>query len=191
MLKKFLIFNFYIIIFVFIICSFYRVDTEIVTTNYKDFVTPTNNAYNNIVSNIHKTDLLAHLTIPKIKVDEDIYKIDSSYNNVNEHVTILKESVLPSDNKDSVVFLAAHSGSGHLAYFRNLNKLQDGDVVSFSYNNIIYTYRVVNVFEEEKDGDIEVSRSSNRQLVLTTCSPNNDDKQLIVDTILINEKRVG
>ncbi len=61
----------------------------------------------------------------------------------------------------------------------------------FTYNNVIYTYQVVDIFEEEKDGDIEISKTNSEQLVLTTCSPHNDDKQLIVDTILINEKRVN
>ena len=105
--------------------------------------------------------------------------------------TILKESILPNDDKNGIIFLAAHSGSGHLAYFKDLDKLQNGDNVIFTYNNVIYTYQVVDVFEEEKDGDIEISKSNSEQLVLTTCSPHNDDKQLIVDTILINEKRVN
>ena len=117
--------------------------------------------------------------------------MNSSANSVNKHVTILKESILPTEDKDSIIFLAAHSGTGHLAYFKDLNKLQLGDIVVFTYNNIIYTYKVSNVFLEEKDGDIEINKSSNNQLVLTTCSPNSDSKQLMVDTILINEKRVN
>lgn len=189
MLKKFFIFNFYIIVLIFMICSFYHVDKKVVTTNYKKFVTPINNINSNVT--LTKSDLLAHVTIPKINVDEDIYQMNSSANNVNKHVTILKESILPMENKDSIIFLAAHSGTGHLAYFKNLNKLQLGDIVVFTYNNIIYTYKVSNAFLEEKDGDIEINKSSNNQLVLTTCSPNSDSKQLIVDTILINEKRVN
>ena len=173
MLKKFFIFSFYVGIFIFFICSFYHVDGKVITTNYKSFVTPINNI-NNKINPVTKSD-----------------KVSSSSNNVNKHVTILKESILPNDDKNGIIFLAAHSGSGHLAYFKDLDKLQNGDNVIFTYNNVIYTYQVVDVFEEEKDGDIEISKSNSQQLILTTCSPHNDDKQLIVDTILINEKRVN
>ena len=190
MLKKFFIFSFYVGIFIFFICSFYHVDGKVITTNYKSFVTPINNI-NNKINPVTKSDILAQVRIQKINVDEEIYKVSSSSNNVNKHVTILKESILPNDDKNGIIFLAAHSGSGHLAYFKDLDKLQNGDNVIFTYNNVIYTYQVVDVFEEEKDGDIEISKSNSEQLVLTTCSPHNDDKQLIVDTILINEKRVN
>ena len=190
MLKKFFIFSFYVAIFIFFICSFYHVDGKVITTNYKSFVTPINKI-NNEINSVTKSDILAHVKIPKINVDEDIYKVSSSSNNVNKHVTILKESILPNDDKNSIIFLAAHSGSGSLAYFKNLDKLQNSDNVIFTYNNVIYTYQVVDIFEEEKDGDIEISKSNSEQLILTTCSPHSDDKQLIVDTILINEKRVN
>ena len=190
MLKKFFIFSFYVAIFIFLICSFYHVDCKVITTNYKSFVTPINKI-NNEINSVTKSDILAHVKIPKINVDEDIYKVSSSSNNVNKHVTILKESILPNDDKNSIIFLAANSGSGSLAYFKNLDKLQNSDNVIFTYNNVIYTYQVVDIFEEEKDGDIEISKSNSEQLILTTCSPHSDDKQLIVDTILINEKRVN
>lgn len=40
------------------------------------------------------------------------------------------------------------------------------------------------VWEEDKTGYIHVSKSNKKQLVLTTCSPNNTNKQLIVNSTL-------
>lgn len=133
-------------------------------------------------------DLLGRIEIPKIKVAESIYSLESPKNTVDQHVSILKGSILPNNNQPSIVFLAAHSGSGSVAYFKDLDQLKIGDLIFFYYQKIQYTYQVIKVFEQEKDGDIELVKSSNQQLVLTTCSPIHKDQQLIVDTMLIEKK---
>ena len=111
-----------------------------------------------------------------------IYPLSNPKNNVDQNISILKGSILP-DKDNSIVFIAAHSGVGKIAYFNNLDKLNKGDKVSFFYKNKEYKYIVSTIYEEKKDGYIHVSKGKDKQLVLTTCSKNKG-KQLVVNCIL-------
>ena len=65
-------------------------------------------------------DYIAVLEIPKINLKRGLSQ-DKYYNNVNRNVEILKGSTMPNISKGNFI-LAGHSGSGRVAYFRNLNK---------------------------------------------------------------------
>ena len=147
----------------------------------------TNRVFNKNVS--PKVIPIGRLIIEKIKLDQALYDINSPNNNVEENVTILKGSSLPTNNK-GIIFLAAHSGTGDIAYFNDLDKLKVNDEIIFKYNNINYHYLVDKIFEEEKDGDIEITKSSDNQLVLTTCSKKDSKKQLIVNSNLIQKEEI-
>ena len=60
-----------------------------------------------------------------------------------------------------------------------------GDKTPFSdeLKNKTYNYKVTSSWETIKDGTIEVSKQSTNQLILTTCSKKDKNKQLIVNTI--------
>lgn len=123
---------------------------------------------------------IGSLKIEKLNLYEPLYEKDSIHNNVEENITILNNSIMP-DKEDSIIFLAAHSGIGKIAYFKNLNKLEIGDTIQLDYNNTSYIYEVTNIWKESKDGYIHVSKNKVKQLILTTCSPTEDDKQLVVN----------
>src|SRR5574344_2134110 len=56
------------------------------------------------------------------------------------------------------------------------------------YNNINYTYKVVNKYLEIKDGDIVIHRNKNiSTLTLTTCSPDSKGNQLVVISELVEK----
>lgn len=129
-----------------------------------------------------KEDEIGKLFINKIGVAEKLYTLDSNENNVDKHVTVLKESIFP-DEENSIVFIAAHSGTGRLAYFKNLNKLKEEDEIILKYKDKKYYYKVKSVWEESKNGFIKVTKEEGKQLILTTCSPTNEDLQLIVNCI--------
>ena len=147
----------------------------------------TNRVFNKNVS--PKIIPIGRLIIEKIKLDQALYDINSPNNNVEENVTILEGSSLPTDNKGTI-FVAAHNGTGDIAYFNDLDKLKVNDEIIFKYNNINYHYLVDKIFEEEKDGDIEITKSSDNQLVLTTCSKKDSKKQLIVNSNLIQKEEI-
>ena len=125
-------------------------------------------------------DIVGTLIIDKIKLKESLYNINSPKNNVNEHVTILKESIMPDQN-NSIMFLAAHSGIGKIAFFEELDKLQKNDIIILIYKDKTFKYKVKNIYEQQKNGYIDINKEKLNQLILTTCSPKKKDKQLIVN----------
>ena len=127
-------------------------------------------------------NIIGYIKIDKLNINEKLYKINSSENNVDKHVTILKESVLP-DKENSIIFIAAHSGTGDIAYFKDLDKLKIRDNIILNINKKNYTYTVKEMWEDPKNGYININKEKEKQLILTTCSPNNSKKQLIVNCI--------
>ena len=126
-----------------------------------------------------KEEYLGILKIPKINLQTGFYNINSKKNNVNESVTILKESTMPNNN-GSIIYLTAHSGYGYLAFFKDLDKLELDDLIMIDINNNSYQYIVSDIYEMDKTGKIIVNHNIHENyLVLSTCS-NNKDKQLVV-----------
>ena len=128
---------------------------------------------------------IGYLKIDKINLKQPIYPITNNKNNIEENVTILKESIMPTE-KNSIVFLAAHSGTGTIAFFDSLNKLEIKDIIELKYKNKTYLYEVINIWEENKTGYIHVNKKQKNQLILTTCSPTNNKKQLVINCTAIN-----
>lgn len=134
-------------------------------------------------ASLAKEEIYGQLIIPKLKINNYIYPIDSPNNNVDKNITILKNSI-PPNKSNSIIFIAAHSGNGPTAFFKNLNKLTINDEIIFIYQNKNYTYQVTNIFEEAKQGFINIAKNKYNQLVLTTCSPTNNNKQLIINSVI-------
>lgn len=124
---------------------------------------------------------IGNISIEKIKLNKPLYNINSKRNNIEENITILENSIEPSNN-NSIMFLAAHSGPDPIAYFDNLDKLSINDIITLTYKNKKYYYIIKDIWETNKDGNIEVIKESSNQLILTTCSKNNN-KQLIINSI--------
>ena len=128
-------------------------------------------------------DYIAVLEIPKINLKRGLSQ-DKYYNNVNRNVEILKGSTMPNISKGNFI-LAGHSGSGRVAYFRNLNKLTIGDISYIYYGGIKYTYKVSNIYDIEKTGTASIIRNREKTtLTLITCR-HNTNKQIIVISELV------
>ena len=142
---------------------------------------------NNIKENeTIKEEYFGIIEIPKINLKEGFYEKESKYNNVNHSVTLLKESIMPN-NSNSIIYLAAHSGSGPLAYFKNLNQLTNEDRINLLYKNEKYSYVIVDIYEYPRKGNIIINRNIHEDyLVLTTCS-NHKDMQIVIVSKLINK----
>lgn len=134
------------------------------------------------IINNNDSDVIGNIKINSLNINEDLYKLESEDNNVDKHITILKESIFP-DEDNSIIFIAAHSGTGSIAYFKDLDKLKKGDTIVLTIKNKKYLYVVKESWEEPKNGYINVNKDVENQLILTTCSPNNYKKQLIVNCI--------
>lgn len=130
-----------------------------------------------------KDDSIGYIKINKINLKNKLYSINNKKNTVDKNVTILKDSIFPNE-KNSTMIIAAHSGTGNVAYFRNINKLEKGDKVNLKLYNHEYNYIVQNKWEVVKTGSIIFPIESKKQLVLTTCSPKKDNYQLIINCII-------
>lgn len=122
------------------------------------------------------------LIIKKINLKEDLYPINSTENTIEKHITILKETIFPTQ-ENSIVFLAAHSGTGKIAYFEKLDELQEQDEIILIYKQKKYHYQVKDIWEEKKNGYINVNKDNQDQLILTTCHPTKNNYQLIINCI--------
>lgn len=147
--------------------------------------------YNNFKKEIKKEEIqieqkrnpeiIGILEIPKLNLVEELYQKNSIHNNVEEHVTILPESKLPNE-EESIIILAAHSGTGPIAYFKHLDQLNINDTIFLVYDNKKIAYQIINIWEETKNGYIHVNKEPKNQLILTTCSPTDKKKQLIINS---------
>ena len=126
------------------------------------------------------------LEIPKINFKRGFLDIKDKNNNVNKNIQVLENSTMPNVNGGLLV-IAGHSGSGRVAFFRNLYKLKENDQIYIYYENIKYIYQVQNYYEETKDGDISIDKNSESTLVLTTCSQTDKNKQIVIVSKLIDK----
>ena len=132
-----------------------------------------------------KIEYIAVLKIPKINLERGLVDPNSYLNNVDYNIQILKNSAMP-DQRFGNVMLAAHSGNARISYFRNLDKLDINDNVSISYKGKIYSYKVVNIYDIEKNGKAQIIINKNLStLTLVTCR-HNTNKQMIVICELVS-----
>ena len=133
-----------------------------------------------------KEEYYGILTIPKINLKTGFYNVNSKNNHVGNSVTILNESIMP-EKDNSIIYLAAHSGVGHLAYFKDINRLTNEDMIYLNINSKSYYYTITDIYEISRNGTITVDRNINEKyLVLTTCS-NNKNMQLVIVSKMINK----
>lgn len=119
------------------------------------------------------------LEIPNINLKRGFLNLESKYNNVDYNITVIKGSTFPDQEANNLI-LAAHSGNCSMCYFDNLYKLKLSDMAYIYYNNIKYSYKIVNIYEVEKDGTVTIYRDYDKNtLTLITCTRNSDTKQTV------------
>ena len=119
------------------------------------------------------------LEIPKINFSKGFYKKESSLNNVKFNIKILPQSNYPDEDKGNVIIIG-HSGNYNNSYFRNLYKLELNDIAIIKYNNKTYTYKIINIYTDTKDGTVTVYRDENKNcLTLITCTKDDNTTQTI------------
>ena len=131
-----------------------------------------------------KVEYVAVIKIPKIGVEKGLCKKGTYCNNVNRNIQILNESTYP-DVANGNFILAGHSGNGRIAYFRNVDKLKNGDEIYVIYGGYQYKYKIVNIYDIEKTGTANIIRNKEKTtLTLITCR-HNTNKQIIVISELV------
>lgn len=129
---------------------------------------------------------IAMLEIPKIDLKRGLVAKDSYANRVSRNIQILKESTYPNVERGNFI-LAAHSGSGYIAFFRNLYKLEKGDTASVYYKDKKYTYEIKNIYLQDKIGKLIIYRDKTKTtLTMITCTKNNKKKQTVYIAELVS-----
>lgn len=131
------------------------------------------------VETINYESYVGILEIPKINFNKGFYKKESSLNNVKFNIKILTDSSYPNQDKGNVIIIG-HSGNYNNSYFANLYQLETGDTASISYQDKKYTYKIVDIYTDTKDGTVTIYRNENKScLTLITCTKDDDTTQTI------------
>lgn len=134
-----------------------------------------------------KIEYIGILSIPKINLKRGLVDPNSYLNNVQYNIQILNNSDMPDVLYGNVI-IAGHSGSGRIAYFKNLDKLENNDEVIIDYKNKTYIYSVISKYEINKSGEVNIIRNRlESTLTLITCK-HNTNKQIVVICNLKSEK---
>lgn len=134
-----------------------------------------------------KIDYIGVLEIPKISLKKGLVDKNSYYNNVNRNIYILKETTFPSESENSHIILASHSGTSSVSYFKNLNKLSLNDEVYFYYENIKYVYQIINRYEIEKTGTMNLKLTNESDITLVTCISRTNKQVVFVGKLISKE----
>ena len=122
---------------------------------------------------------LGILEINKINFYKGFYDKGSSLNNVKFNIKFLEVSSYPDEPKGNVI-IVGHAGNYNNSYFKDLYQLNLGDTASIYYNNKKYTYKIVNIYNEYKDGTVTIYRDTTKDcLTLITCTKDDNEHQTL------------
>ena len=131
---------------------------------------------------------IAVLEIPVISLKRGLVSPDSYYNKVNYNIQIINRSNMP-DIVNGNLILASHRGTSKVAFFNDLYKLNISDKIYIYYKGYKYEYSIDNIYDTQKDGNIEIYRNKNKTtLTLITCKKNIKDKQVVYIAYLTNKE---
>ena len=120
---------------------------------------------------------IGYLEIPKINLKKGFVDIKSKDNNVNKN--------------GSLMVMASHNGTCFNCYFKNLKKLSNNDIIYIYYDDVRYTYKLVNIYEVKKTGKVSIYRNSRKTtLALVTCKWGTKDTQVVYIAELQNKQNL-
>lgn len=141
---------------------------------------------NDTDANANYESYLGILEIKKINFYKGFYDKSSSLNNVKFNLKFLDVSSYPNEYRGNVIIIG-HSGNYNNSYFANLYKLSVGDEASIYYNDKKYNYKIVDIYNEYKDGTVTIYRDERKScLTLITCTKDDDEHQTIYIFELVN-----
>lgn len=121
---------------------------------------------------------LGYLVIPKINMKLGFYDYESKLNDVNKNIELINTGI------SNTYLIAAHSGTGTLAYFNDLRYLEINDEIYLKFKNKTNKYKIKNISRKIKDGKIKISKEEN-QIILVTCDQIVKGYNLIIEGKLI------
>ncbi len=139
-------------------------------------------------SDIVTDEYIGYLTIPKINLNKGFVDRRSKENSVEKNIYIVDGSNYPDVDKGNFI-IAAHSGTGWKAFFNDLYKLNKNDLAYVTYKGNKYTYKITNIYKQQKVGKIAIYRNYEKTtLTLITCTNYDSKTQSIYVAELINKE---
>ena len=140
-------------------------------------------------SKVENTNIyVGYLVIPDINLKKGFTEKTSKYNTISKNIQILSSSDYPDKENGNVIF-AAHSGNSSVSYFNKLYLLNNGATVYIEYNNLKYTYKIINIYTVPKSGQVEIKRNKNKSsITLITCSKDDNSTQTVYIGELISKE---
>ena len=130
-------------------------------------------------SDTYTDDYIGYLTIPKINLNKGFVDKRSSENDVEKNIMVIEGSTYPDVERGNFI-LAGHSGTGWKAFFNELYRLNVGDEAYVTYKGKKYTYKITNIYKQNKTGKIAIYRNYNKTtLTLVTCTNNDEATQTV------------
>ena len=127
------------------------------------------------------------LEIPSINFKRGFLDINDKNNTVSKNIQVLNGSEYP-DVVNGNFMIAGHSGSGRIAFFKNLYKLSKGEESYVYYKNKKYIYKMIESYEVQKTGIVPIKNYENKTiLTLITCSQD-ESKQIVFINELVEIK---
>lgn len=146
---------------------------------------------NKVVTKSDNYNYIAILEIPNISLKKGLLDINNKYNDIKYNVKILKESNMPNVDNGNLI-LVAHNGNSNISFFKNLDKLKEGEYIYIYYDNYKYTYRYSYNYEIEKNGQAVIKRDNNKTTIsLVTCKKNDKKKQMVYIGYLVNKELIN
>lgn len=167
---------------------FSYIETKELNMKYTEKIIIKNEKNYNVINQEH----IGILRIEKIKLEKIFYDKYNSKNNIEENITIMKESNMPNITNGNLI-IGAHSGSGYIAFFNDLNKLEKGDIASVEYQGKEYIYQIENKYLDDRNGKITIRREKDKNtLTLFTCNNNDKNNYLVIIAykIKVNEEKL-
>jgi len=130
-------------------------------------------------SSTYTDEYIGYLTIPKINLHKGFVDKRSKENDVEKNIMVVEGSNYPDTDKGNFI-IAGHSGTGWKAFFNDLYKLTIEDIVYVTYKGKKYTYKITNIYKQEKTGKIAIYRNYDKTtLTLVTCTNYDDATQTV------------
>ena len=125
------------------------------------------------------TSYIGMLQIPKLGIQRGFLDKRASGNNVDENITVLKESDYPDVSKGNFI-LAGHSGPTAISFFDSLYQLEVGDIATVTYKDKTYTYKLAYSYKVLKTGTVQINRDRDKTtLTLITCTNHDNTTQTV------------
>lgn len=113
------------------------------------------------------------IEIPEIGLKRGIVNTSNKYNDVKYNIELI-------DSNDKYMILASHSGNNYNSYFRDLDKLELGDVIKIYDNDKIYEYVYSDSYVVEKNGEMSLFYDDDKKVImLVTCSNDDNNSQIV------------